>query len=100
MFPLHQGNVARMIRKLRILNEITIANDVYNLHEGKEMKMIFQIINILKKKNSLNLLHLMDNKAEFSLGDTFQSSFMYYDNVIKFFMSLCSVWKLLHAKFN
>jgi len=49
MFPLHQGNVARMIRKLRILNEITIANDVYNLHEGKEMKMIFQIFNILKK---------------------------------------------------
>ena len=33
MFPLHQGNVARMIRKLSILNEITIANDVYNLHE-------------------------------------------------------------------
>jgi hypothetical protein len=38
MFPLHQGNVARMIRKLRILEDITIANDVYNLYEGKETK--------------------------------------------------------------
>lgn len=89
-----------MIRKLSIPNEITIANDVYNHDEKvRKRKMIFQIINIFFPK--LNLLHLMDNKAEFSLCDTFQSSFMYYDNVIKFFMSFTdSVWKLLHAKFN